>query len=139
MENLITTQDVGISNAMTKRVTELFKEIGESTVSTDDLILAIEMDISVIPLTLSISYSEKRQKTQYNPNDYFASMQLDVSDLGKIVLGAVKATPEGERLNAYIKYKRILYQMIEDKILMNREFLKECVHAQQQEDGINLI
>jgi hypothetical protein len=139
MENLISTQDVGVSNAMTKRVTELFKEIGEGSVSTDDLILAIEMDISVMPLTLNVSYSEKRQKTQYNPNDYFASMQLDVSDLGKIVLGAVKAAPEGEKLNAYIKNKRILYQMIEDKISMNREFLKECVHAQQQEDGISII
>lgn len=123
-------------SVLSSRVEDIFKDIGITSATEDDVIIVAKMELSIFPSELTVSASETRQKAQYSPNSYFASMKLDLSDLKSIVLEAVESAPKGSRVETYIKYKSAFYNLVQTKVRQTSEMLRGTLHAQQRNDGI---
>lgn len=120
-----------------ERLKATYSHTGITSDLTDkQVMLATQMDMAIMPMEISISAGEKRQITQYNPNDYFASIKLDISGMYNTVIIAVQTAPTGQKVSTYIESKKLLYELLKDRIEMHEDFLRNILHNLQEKDGL---
>jgi hypothetical protein len=121
-----------------KRVTTILSNTGleESEIAEEDVETVAAFEMSIMPKEMSISAGEKRQIKQYSPNDYHASVKLDISKMSQILLERLAAAEYGKRLELYMTLKKSMYQVISETITRHDDYLREIMHRQQKADGI---
>jgi hypothetical protein len=135
----ITTEEIKNSE-MYSKVHDIFSKIDDGKdveVSDEELLFAVKMELSLIMTEITISAGEKRQKTQFNPNDYFGSVKLDVSEASRTILERVMDAPLGSKVETYIKSKKYFYSLIAERFSTHEDFIRNLIQNQQRSDGIN--
>lgn len=130
-------QEIKNNKLFLERLKVTFSHTGITSELTDKQIMsATEMDMAIMPMEITVSAGEKRQVTQYNPNDYFVSMKLDISGMYQAVITAVQTAPSGQKIATYIESKKLLYELLKDRIEMHEDFLRSILHKLEEKDGL---
>lgn len=133
----IDVQEIKNNKQFLERLKATYSHTGVTSELTDkQVLLATQMDMAIMPMEITISAGEKRQVTQYNPNDYFASIKLNISGLYKAVEGAVHTAPAGQKVDTYMESKKLLYELLKDRIEMHEDFLRSILHKLEEKDGL---
>ena len=117
---------------MAKRV------LGKESVTDQELKLVAIADAGFSINQITISASETRQVRQYESNNYFISIQYDLTAAGHLLKEITNATgiSEEEKIKRYMEHKRLLFKMLADKYMMTEDFLRDLIKKQQTADGI---
>lgn len=123
------------------RILELYQAIDPSVASYEDLSnkeikLAIRMEMAMMPSEITVTVGETRQKQQFEPYNYHMSMKLDCGDLRGAVISSYEDAPEGKRLAAYVRAKKLMYKVIATKYDAHERYQRDLIHAQEEKDGI---
>ena len=109
---------------------------GGQELSREEQLQVIQMDMAIGFKELVVSSSHKRRapENQYDSNDYMASLKLDIEPAWQFVKQEAMNTPNP--LEAYVKLKLRLQQMIVAKYDSMENFLSEQLYKAEQRDGI---
>ena len=129
--------DISLINLTDSSLAKVAKSVYDSdTVTEEQLMFVLDLDLEMSVKQLSISASETRQVRQYESNNYHLSIQIDLGDSQGIVLEQVRAAPVEDKLNIYAEAKRTLYAIIREKYSRNENYLRELIQVQKAEDGV---
>jgi hypothetical protein len=148
-----TTVEEVMDSPLGNRLVDLFGSIGNydhlkdlkekdrikairADMTDEQIMLAVEMEMSMIPIEINVSAGEKRQVSQYNPNDYWGSMRFDIKGMSETVVAAVRAAPKGKKIEVYIEARKILHATIESKFRDYERFIRGILKKQELKDGI---
>lgn len=131
------TTDVEASHLEGSKIEDIAKAIiAEDTIKDEDLKFVFELVSEMTPEKIVVSASETRQLRQYEPNQYHASVTIDMGGTADRIFDRVaKAAPEN-RAAVFTDCKRILYSLMAEQYKRNDDFLRSLFQKQQIEDGI---
>ena len=129
--------DVSLANLADSSLAKVAQSVyNTDTVTEEQLMFILQLDLEMSVKQLNISASETRQVRQYESNNYHISIQIDLGESQNIVLQQVKAAPLEEKLSIYADTKRTLYAILREKYSRNENYLRELIQAQKTEDGV---
>jgi len=128
-EDLITL----IGEVYNDNSTDLLKELDEETIEQFAVI-----ELSSFPTEITISAGMTRQKQQYQPNVYHASIKVDVQKSTDFIIDSVKNAPKGKKIDTYIKLKRYQYKSLLSKVDKHEDVLRRALIARAKADGAAL-
>lgn len=122
------------------RIEEIAKSLmnldADDDISDEDLKLIFDLNLEFQTKEMTISAGEKRQLFQFEPNDYHASIKIDLGNSWKIIFDRVKDAPVDERVELYTKCKKIFYDLIKAQYEKHENYLRELIKVQELGDGI---
>ena len=136
----LTTQELG-NEDLINLINQVYNDNTESISKseTEETILDFaQIELASFPTEVSISCGMTRQKVQYCPNVYHASMKLDVSKAIDFIINCVKTAPVGEKINTYVKLKRYHYKSLLSKINKHEDILRRALIERARADGAAL-
>lgn len=117
---------------------EIFSNKFGRDLTDEEKVILSTIDITAWPIELNISASEKRQVRQYESNDYYASIKIDLSGVQTALLTILKnASSVEEFAENYQNMKQMVYEYIREKYTANERFLRKLLQEAQLKDGIN--
>jgi len=121
----------------TKQGLDLVKRVlGKTDASEEEIKRVLLLDMSISIGQMTISANETRQVRQYESNNYFISVQYDLSEAFRQVIDEVLRTPADQQEAKYFESKKVLWQMVADRYKNTENYLRELIKQQQEEDGI---
>jgi hypothetical protein len=101
-----------------------------------DILLVVEMDFRTTINKLTISASATRPTDiKYATNNYFASMEIDISGYSKLVHEKLSALPEDQIVDKYLEMKQLVYNMIRLKYESSENYLRSLLDIAITRDG----
>lgn len=113
--------------------TDLLKELDEETIEQFAII-----ELSSFPTEITVSAGMTRQKQQYQPNVYHASVKIDLQRATDLIIASVKNAPKGKKIDTYIKLKRYQYKSLLSKIDKHEDALRRALILRAKADGAAL-
>lgn len=105
-------------------------------ITDEDLKLIFDLNLEFQARELTISAGEKRQKFQFEPNDYHVSMKMDLGKSWTVIFDNVKKAEPEDRVEAYQKAKMIFYKLIQAQHAKNEGFLRKLLKDSEERDEI---
>ena len=131
--------DLTVDHIRGKRIEEIAKSLmnlsADDTISDEDLKLIFDLNLEFQAKEMTISAGEKRQKFQFEPNDYHASMKIDLGNSWNVIFSRVKDAPPEERAEVYQNCKKLFYDLIQAQYQKHERYLRSLLQAQAKIDG----
>ena len=132
------TEDVRASHLQGSKVEEIARAIfGDKPIADSDLEFVFELVTEMAPSELTISAAETRQFKAYEPNQYYASMKIDLGNVHQRIFERVKRARPEDRAATFTECKRILYSLMKEQYSRNEDYLRSLISKQQIEDGLS--
>ena len=113
--------------------TDILDELSE-----EDFLDYAVLELSTFPTELTISCGMTRQKQQFMPNTYHASIKIDIENSANHIVDAVRDAAPGIRVEKYIKLKKYMYKSLLSKIDKHEGMLRQALIKRAKEDGTAL-
>jgi len=130
--------EIKVSEIEDSAVARIAAEVYEDrdTITAAELMGILELDLNMSLTEVTISSGETRQVRQYEPNNYHASVKIDLSGTKETMLEAVKAAPVGSKIDVYAEQKRLLFTLVSKKYEHFDRFLRQMFSDRQRDHGI---
>lgn len=133
----------GVSKDNQKRVLDLASRVfnkDHSNLTKDDLYTVIKMDMATFPSKMSVSASATRAtQIKYSTNNYFASIELDLSKMQQVMEEKLANFDKGELLEKYLELKANIFELIRVKHEGTENYLRSLLDEAMKKDGCPVI
>ena len=113
-------------------------KVNIDNVPDDRVLTYAKLEMSTFPTEMTISCGMTRQRQQYSPNTYHATLKLDMTLTKKVILDAVANAPEGQRLAVYRDLKNFAYKSLFARYENHESVLRQRLEGRGKADGVAL-
>ena len=101
-----------------------------------DIKMLVQMDMKMIISKLSLSRSGTRTTSlQYNTNNYFVAMDINISGVFEIVNTYLETVPDDKLIDEYLLHKNTIYNLIRVKYASAEEYLQNLLNTAMKKDN----
>lgn len=108
----------------------------DEPLTDDDLRFINNLNLEMRATEMTISVGEKRQVRQYEPNDYHASLKIDISGAWDVIFERVRQAEPAEMAAVFTESKKCFYALMSEQHTRHERWLRASIHEQQLADGI---
>ncbi len=105
-------------------------------IKKEEVLLLIQMDMATVINKINVGCSATRPTSiKFATNNYHASMEIDLSGIGRLITERLESVPEDVLIDKYLELKSAIYGMIKVKYESTETYLRNLLDVSIQKDG----
>lgn len=102
----------------------------------EKVMILVQMDMATTINKINVGASATRPTNiKYATNNYHASMEIDLSGIGKLIVAELDKLTEEELVDKYLELKSTLYSFIRTKYESSETYLRTLLDTAIKKDG----